>query len=97
MSNGSVVGVRDLDGRFAQMMAVKKACEAARIPYPAEVRQYFKYPEESEELLRHELEEVQLRPDSVRQWSEDVVDYIEVDLSKIDPGDIKKLRFRVSY
>ena len=51
-----VYGVRDLDGKFAKMIAAKKACDAAGIGYPKDVIEYFKYPGEKEETLRQEME-----------------------------------------
>ena len=70
-------------------------CEAAGIGYPDEVKEYFKYPEESEEYLRREMEEVQLG-EAVSEYSRDAVDGFEVDLSKLPEG-VKALRFENSY
>ena len=60
-----------------------------------EVKEYFKYPEESEEYLRREMEEVQLG-EAVSEYSRDAVDGFEVDLSKLPEG-VKALRFENSY
>ena len=90
-----VTGVRDLDGKFSKMMEVKLACESAGIGYPDEVREYFKYPKESEEYLRREMEEVQLG-DCVKEYSRNATDGFEVDLSKVPEG-VKSIRFENSY
>lgn len=91
----TIVGIRDLDGQFQKMMEVKKACEAAGIGYPEEVRQYFKYPEESERMLREEMESMDIDI-AVKKSSNDYSNIWEVDLSKL-PKEVKKIQFRNSY
>lgn len=90
-----VAGIRDLDGQFQKMMEVKKACEAAGIGYPEEVRQYFKYPEESERMLREEMESMDIDI-AVKKLDVEYSDVYEVDLSKL-PKEVKKIQFRNSY
>ena len=52
-------GVRDLDGRFAQMMKIKLLCEEGSVSYPPEVVEYFGgCIKESEAYCRKEMEEV---------------------------------------
>lgn len=93
--NLHVRGVRDLDGRFAEMMKVKLACDDAEIEYPATVREYFTCPDESEEELRREMEEIDIKA-AVSDDSADMQDIRNVDLSKL-PKDVKHIRFVVSY
>lgn len=90
-----IVGVRDLDGQFQKMINVKLACQEAGIPYPQQVRDYFKYPEESEDCLRREMEEVKIA-EAVSQTCKDAQDIFEVDLTKLSP-EIKAVRFINSY
>ena len=76
MSSG-VVGLRDLDGKFAKMFKVKVACEAAGIPYPTEVDTYFKgEPECDEDDLRRKMVEMDIgeavtagRGSSTNSWT----------------------------
>jgi|GEM_PF-3342727 len=90
-----VSGVRDLDGRFAKMMVAKLACEAASVDYPAEVREYFKYPEESEDYLRREMESVDIDA-AVTKGTDNATEHWTVDLSKLPEG-VKAIRFENSY
>lgn len=85
-----ICGVRDLDGQFTKMIQVKKACEAAGIGYPQEVCEYFKYPQESEQCLRLEMEEMEIDFDST---SENGVVCYEVDLKDL-PKEVKSIRFK---
>jgi len=94
MSN-HVLGVRDLDGRFAKMMAAKLACDAASVGYPDEIYKYFKCPGECEDYLRQEMESVDIT-DAVSEYSKDEMDIFEVDLSKLPEG-VKAVRFKNSY
>ena len=90
-----VIGVRDLDGAFAKMMAAKVACEAAGIPYPKELEEYFKYPGEDEDYLRREMESIDITV-AVTEYDRDATDGFEVDLSKLPEG-VKSIRFENSY
>jgi hypothetical protein len=89
-------GVRDLDGQFAAMMAVKLACEAAGIGFPDEVKDYFGAEvEESEEYLRREMEAVDIE-DAVREYSRVGTNGWKIDLAKLPEG-VKAIRFENSY
>lgn len=98
MSSG-IVGFRDLDGdsEFQKMLAVKKACEAAEVDYPQEVKDYFEYPEESEELLRREKAHI-----DIQYAVEDAPDCHSaeeawiVDITKL-PKECTKVRFGNSW
>lgn len=90
-----VKGVRDLDGEFAKMMAVKVACDAVEIDYPEAVKAYFKYPGESADYLRCEMESVDISA-AVTESQHDAIDRFEVDLSKLPKG-VKAIRFENSY
>jgi len=97
----SVCGVRDLDGKFADMMALKLACEKTSVSYPKEVADYFDDEDEdyditySEDELREYMESVDIT-DAVREYTRDATDIIEVDLSKLPDG-VKAVRFQNSY
>ncbi len=91
-----VCGVRDLDGKFACMLAVKQACEEARIPYPPELKAYFGHPREDERILRQEMEEIDIPKDRIREYSRDTTDYVDIDLTGLSPK-VKSLRISHSY
>lgn len=93
-----ITGVRDLDGKFAKMAAIKTACEAAGVQYPLELNEYFgNFPGESIEYLKREMEEIDLgRGGAVAHRQEDATDIFELDLSKLPP-EVKKIRFKNSY
>lgn len=93
-----VVGVRDLDGKFSDMLAVKHACEKAGIDYPIEVVNYFlQMPEESEAVLKREMSEVTLPRDAVLiSSSDDGKQRFTVLLDKL-PKEVKAVKFTLSY
>ncbi len=92
-------GVRDLDGKFASMLAVKLACEEAGVEYPQEVQNYFcgqtlepeDYFLEPENYLRREMEFVDISA-AVRKDAGKAVEGWIVDLSKL-PEEVKAIRF----
>ena len=90
-----VLGVRDLDGRFAKMMQAKLACESAGVGYPQEVTDYFKFPREGEEYRRKEMESVDISQ-AVTKFSRDGTDGFQVELSNL-PDCVKSVRFTNSY
>jgi hypothetical protein len=90
-----VEGIRDLGGQFAKMAAVKEACESAKIPYPPEVRAYFKWPEESVEVLQQEMDSVNVECAVTKVYC-DGSDRLEVQLDKL-PSEVKALRITYSY
>ncbi len=91
----SVVGVRDLDGQFAKMAAVKAACEEAGVEYPPAVEAYFKYASENIVYLRREMEEMSIKDAIVKESPEMTCQYT-VDLKKLPP-EVKAIRFRNSW
>lgn len=92
----TIVGIRDLDGKFKQMMDVKKACDRAGIDYPEEVHEYFEYrADRPEEELINQMNSTDLKK-AVKKLDVEYSDVYEVDLSKITK-DVKKIQFRVSY
>lgn len=90
-----VIGVRDLDLIFSKMIAVKNACELAGINYPKEIIEYFKYPVESEDYLRKQMEEIDITV-AVNHKQNICTDYFEVDIAKL-PQDVKVIRFENIY
>ena len=91
-----IVGVRDLDGRFEDMLAIKRACDAAEVEYPAAVEDYFGEPECSEDGLRSIMSEVDIEDAVTQVYLQDSTDTWEVDLSKLS-DEIKAIRFNNSY
>lgn len=94
--NIHVVGVRDLDKTFKDMMAVKLACEKANVDYPNEVDDYFsEYGDVSdpEDSLRREMEHTKI---TTKKINEEGFNCWEVDLKSL-PSDIKAVRFIISY
>jgi len=90
-----IVGVRNLDGQFQKMLAVKLACESAAVAYPPEVVGYFQYPQESEKNLRESMEEIDIKV-AIEKRSEDSRSIWEVDLAKLSP-EVKSIRFSNDY
>ncbi len=93
-----VVGVRDLDGRFAKMLAAKLACEEADVEYPNEVRNYFSClgAEATADNLRIEMQQVDIEI-AVRKWADgDCRDGFEVELALLPEG-VKAIRFYTAY
>lgn len=89
-------GVRDLDGEFQKMLEVKLACDKAGIEYPDAVDSYFDgAAEESEEYLRHEMEELDITQAVSEEPAEDY-DVRLIDLSKL-PTDVKQIRVTITY
>lgn len=91
-----VEGVRDLDGRFAEMMEVKQLCDKRDMSYPKEVQEYFKgYLGESDEYIKKGMEAIEIPKAAQREGSNDYQDFIEIELSKL-PEELKVLRFYLS-
>ena len=91
----SVVGVRDLDGRFAKMLAVKQACDDAKVGYPKEVVDYFEgEASETPRYLVRKMAEVKIKVNqSIDLSSTNTWTVVLTDL----PPDVKAVRFRNSY
>jgi hypothetical protein len=93
--NTHIVGVRDLDKKFKDMMMVKKACDKADIGYPSEIMEYFgSCAYENEKYLRTEMEEISL--DSIKKWSTDSEEGWEIDIKDI-PKEAKSIRIVHSW
>lgn len=89
-----VVGVRDIDGKFAKMLAVKMACDKAGVDYPEEVDDYFDGETGgSEDELRQKMEEIEIK---CHESSEDGVNTWTVVLSELPP-EVKAIRFKNIY
>ncbi len=91
-----VKGIRDLDGQFAKMAAIKAACEEAKVDYPKQVKEYFNRVSghdvgEHISLLRQEAEEVDIS-EAVEETSPGSYNHYTVDLFKLPP-DVKAIRF----
>jgi hypothetical protein len=92
-----VKGVRDLDGKFKQMIDVKCACEAADIEYPQAVKNYFNEcdPGCDVEDLRREMAEVDIDEACSEDFYDATAAYV-VDISKLPEG-ITKIKFINSW
>lgn len=90
-----VVGVRDLDGQFARMAAVKEACDTAGIGYPPELVKYFNHPGENIGWLRQKMETVDISV-AVEEDTRNDNDIFTVTLAKLPP-EVKAVRFVNSY
>lgn len=93
--NTSVYGLSDLSEEFEKMLSVKLACDKAGVTYPNELKNFFKYPNESETFLREQYQQVDISK-AVVERGKDMVDAWEVDLSKL-PKTVKFIRFENSY
>ena len=104
-----VVGLRDLDGQFAKMAAIKKMCEDSGVSYPKEVVEYFdvdddgSQPDEDISYYREQMEEIDLDPDCTDErtpwWEEldeEMVNGCIIDIAKLPP-EVKRIKFYVSY
>jgi len=91
-----IVGVRDLDGKFEGMLAIKRACDKAEVEYPAAVEDYFGEPEFSEDELRSIMSEIDIEGAVTQVYLQDGVDTWEVTLSKLS-DEVKAVRFSNSY
>lgn len=93
----SVRGIRDLDGKFSQMIKIKELCDGAQIGYPEELAAYFGEHDAAEdsEYLREMMETIDIDDVAVR-FSRDGSDHCEVELSKL-PSEVKAIRFTNSW
>jgi len=88
-----IKGLRDLDGKFAEMLKFKKQCDKLKIKYPKEVLNYFENEEHGnltnyqDEYIQEHMQEVDLG-DAVKELNE--CDY-EIDVKKI-PKEVKKIK-----
>lgn len=89
-----VIGLRDMDGEFSRMLAVKRVCEENNVSYPKEVQEYFHGEEyEGEEYLRFHFLRVDL---SVTEWGDENSEGYELEVSRI-PSGCKTIRFYNSW
>ena len=102
--NVRVVGVRDLDGKFKDMVALKNLCDKTKASYPKELINYFEAAIEEhgtddlEDLDDEGMQEIMAGmeiPDDATEGDPDYDDGMFIDLSKL-PKDIKKLRVYMS-
>lgn len=87
-----IVGIRDLDGQFSKMMAVKIACDSAEVEYPEDVKKYFGAGvDEDEDYIRRQMESIDIKT-IVREYTRDMVDVYEIRVADI-PKEVKAIRF----
>ena len=94
----SVAGIRDLDGRFSQMIAIKNLCDDSNVGYPVELVEYFRDhgAGESSEYLRKEMEEIDISDAVVKNSLSPGSNDYQVDLSKLS-SEVKAIRFTNSW
>lgn len=86
-------GLRDLDGKFKDMLDLKHLCDKTGVNYPKELDDYFRgQTYENEKYLKELLETVSLKK---RDFREDNSEGFEIDLKDI-PEEVKTLRFYIS-
>ena len=91
-----IVGLRDLDGKFKQMIDVKLACEKAGIDYPQGVSRYFDGNESEPVIyLEENLREVDISK-AVSEYLGESKNGYTVDITKL-PKDVNEIRFYNSY
>ena len=90
-----VYGIRDLGGRFDDLMKIKRACDWAGTSYPIEVTNYFKDPGESEEYQKGEMEQIDIS-NAVSNANKDSSSGVIVDLSKLS-DEVKSVMFLNSW
>jgi hypothetical protein len=98
------VGIRDLDGKFKDMVDLKLMCDKTKVSYPQELEDYFKkaikeYGSDdlkylSEERMTSIMTEMAI-PKDARTGDVEYNDGMIIDLSKL-PADIKKIRIYMS-
>jgi hypothetical protein len=82
-----VVGFRPADKKWHQMKKIWQDCEAADVPIPKEVLEFFDHEDPADKPGA----EVELK-DALREWHGDGRSGYEVDIMKLPP-DVKILRF----
>lgn len=98
-----VVGIRNLDGKFKNMLAVKNACVQAGIDFPLEVIEYFEANGVSEfdmhmedEDLADEMVTIDINEEAWSSYQREMRDGCEIDITKLSP-EIKAIRFYNSW
>lgn len=92
-----VSALRDMDGKFKQMLEIKNLCDSYNVSYPQEVIDYFGEgvcKAQDEDYLRDELCEIDL-DNKLREWSDGPGGYrggYEINVSDI-PSEAKTMRF----
>lgn len=98
------IGIRDLDGKFKDMVDLKLMCDKTKVSYPRELVDYFapaikehgtdelKYLDEK--AMESIMTEMQI-PKEARTGDVEYKDGMFIDVSKL-PKDIKKIRIYMS-
>lgn len=81
-----IMFLRDDDEEHRKMVAVNRACKAAKVPVPKEVAEYF--PEGTEDSAL----EIRANDEDYEWSSQDSGKGFEVDLAKL-PNGVKRIRF----
>jgi hypothetical protein len=92
-----VVGIRDMDGKFAEMLELKKLCEKSKVSYPKEVAEYFgNLVDEDVRYIKDEMLRVDL-DDIAKEYTdgESCTGY-EIVVKNI-PKEVKVIRFFNSW
>lgn len=94
-------GIKPADEKYARLIALRDACDAAGVPYPEALREYFRPLDPSEAndsgvTCPIASSWMKPLPAGVTIYRDDSAEGFEVDLRKLDP-DIKILRFVNSF
>jgi hypothetical protein len=87
-----VQGFRPPDDKWKAMKAIWDACEAAKVPPPAAVAEFFGHTAPDPAGVEVNIE----RTPACRPWSDESRSGFEVDVSKLPPG-LTIVRFYNSY
>lgn len=89
-----VVGVRDMDGKFKEMLEMKRLCEEKGFSYPKEVEVYFGgLVRESEKCIFNEMLSIKI---PYKEYMDDGIGVFEVNVKDI-PKEVKTIKFINSY
>jgi transaldolase len=87
-----VVGIKPPDKVWKTMKQAWDACEAAKVPVPDEVLEFFNHEKPDDAGVIVEIDE----SEAVSKYSEDGVEGFDVDIKKL-PQDVTVVRFYNAY
>lgn len=91
-----ITALRDMDGKFKDMLEIKRFCDRKKVSYPKEVIEYFgNNLGESEEYMIQEMLEVRIPQ---KEFSDDRVNGSGIEIQVKDiPPEVKVIRFVNSW
>ena len=96
MSSSIQAFIPDTDATYQKHRKVLLVCLGAKVSLPKETAEYFGSEEPYEDLLDEKLEIKLIRNKHYKDYSADMTDGFEVDLTKLPEG-VTTLRFTNSY